>query len=119
MQPQLDRARYIRTILAHHDHSQNDLGKLLGITQQAAGRKLRGMRRFEVDELVLIADTYGISVEHLIRPPELTSVLGAVRTSGPDLLTCTKYQFPLVAAGVVPAYGISANPALFERFAAA
>lgn len=28
---QLDRARYIRTILAHHDHNQNELGRLLGM----------------------------------------------------------------------------------------
>ena len=95
-QADLDRARYVRTILAWHDITQADLGRLLGCTQAAAGRKIRGLRRFTVDELVLIAETFGVDPANLMRPPGLESVLGS--TPGHGLLTCTKYQVPLVRA---------------------
>lgn len=95
---QLDRARYIRTILARHDHNQTDLGRLLGITQQAAGRKLKGIRKFEVDELVVIAEAYRVDVGYLLRPPNLDEVLGPVPAQAQGLLTSTKYQVVLVDA---------------------
>lgn len=94
---QLERARYIRTVLARHDHNQTHLGRILGITQQAAGRKLKGIRRFEVDELVTIADSYGIEVGYLLRPPNLDDLLGSVPAAAQGLLTCTKYQSALVS----------------------
>lgn len=81
---QTARARYIRTILAHHDHNQTDLGRLLGVTQQAAGRKLKGQRRFLDDELLLIADTYGIDPANMLRPPPLEGVLGPVFSAKPE-----------------------------------
>lgn len=96
---QLARARYIRTILARHDHTQSDLGGLLGITQPSASRKLKGIRRFEVEELVLIAGRYNVDVALLIHPPEdeLSGLLGPVRDSAQGLLTSTKYQVVLVS----------------------
>lgn len=97
---QVERARYIRTILAHHDHNQTHLGRLLGITQQAAGRKLRGQSRFSVEQLMIIADAYGISHGMLLKPPPLEELLGSVRSSAADLLTCTKYQAPQVRGPV-------------------
>lgn len=70
------RAQYIRTVLAWHDHTQTDLGRLIGCTQVAAGRKLRAQRRFTDDELLTIADAYGLNPAHLLRPPPLDDVLG-------------------------------------------
>ena len=116
---QRERARFVRTLLARHDHNQTDLGQLLGISQPAAGRKLRGLRRFDVDELVLIADTYGIDVAHLIKPPALDDVLGPVRNSAPDLLTCTFNAFPQVRRGVLTPGGPPAKSALFPSVWAA
>lgn len=114
----MERARYIRTILARHDHNQAQLGQLLGITQQAAGRKLKGVRRFEVDELVLIADTYGIQVELLLRPPNLDDLLGCVPAPATGLLTCTKYQVPQVTVCVSRPYGHPAKAAVSRPLAA-
>lgn len=113
---QLDRARFVRTILARHDHNQADLAKLLGITQPAAGRKLRGLRRFEVDELALIARSYGVDIEHLVEPPEaeLSTLLGCVRKTAADLLTCTKYQALLLISKVAARYGYAAKTALIQ-----
>lgn len=89
---QIARARYIRTILAHHGDSQTDLGQLLGCSQVNAGRKLRAQRRFTDDELLLIADHYGIDPANMLRPPPLEELLGAVRTSAQGLLPCTLHQ---------------------------
>lgn len=97
-QADLDRARYVRTILAWHGTTQADLGRLLGCTQEAAGRKLRGVRRFSVDELVLIAETFAVDPANLMRPPPLEGVLGTVPSSEPGLLTSPKYDKPQVRA---------------------
>lgn len=95
---QLDRARYIRTITAWHGHTQSDLGRLLGCSQVAAGRKLRGQRRFTDDELLLIADTYGVDPANMLRPPKLDDLLGPVRQSDQTLLTWPYRQQPWSAA---------------------
>lgn len=94
----LARARYVRTVLAWHDHTQTDLGKVLGITQANASQKLRGIRAFKSDELLAIADAYGLDPGALLRPPELAEVLGAVLTSDDGLLTSPKYDKPQVSA---------------------
>lgn len=93
-QADLDRARYVRTILAWHGATQTDLGRLLGCSQVAAGRKLRGQRRFSIDELLRIAEAFAVDPANLMRPPALEPMLGS-KPAG-DLLTCTKYQVPLV-----------------------
>jgi transcriptional regulator with XRE-family HTH domain len=83
----LERARYIRTILAHHDHTQADLGRVLGISAQAAGLKLRGQSRFTVDQLLRIAEAYDLDPGHLIKPPPLEGILGAVRFAALSVVT--------------------------------
>ena len=96
---QVARCRYIRTVLAWHGHTQTDLGKLLGCSQEAAGRKLRAQRRFTDDELLTIAEAYDLDPGYLLRPPPLEDILGApVRHQGGDLLTCTFNAFPQVRA---------------------
>lgn len=95
---QLDRARFIRTVLAWHDVNQADLARLLGCTQVSASRKLRGVRRFTDDELLKIAETFDLDPGYMLRPPVLEPLLGAVRNSDEGLLTCTFNAFPLVTA---------------------
>lgn len=109
---QAARARYIRTVLAWHDVTQADLARVLGITQPAANRKIKGRRRFEDDELLVIAETYGLDPANMLRPPPLEPLLGAVRTSAPDLLTWPKYQVGLVRA-VLPPGRRNGQPAKF------
>lgn len=116
---QADRARYIRTVLSHHDHTQADLARLLGISQPAANRKLKGLRRFTDDELLQVAEAYELDPGNLLRPPELSGVLGRVSKRLADLLTCTKYQLRLVCARPRTRYGHSAKSAVIRtlRFA--
>lgn len=97
---QTERASYIRTILARHDHTQQDLARLLGVTQPTANRKLKGLRKFTDDELLTIADAYGIDPANMLRPPDLTPVLGAVRIDAGGLLTWPKCQAPQVSGPV-------------------
>lgn len=90
---QAARARYVRTVLAWHNANQTDLASVLGITQPAAGRKLLGKRRFTDDELLAIADAYGLNPANLLRPPELEPLLGAaVRNQGEELVPSTYKQ---------------------------
>lgn len=103
---QLDRARFIRTVLAWHDVNQADLGRLLGCTQVSASRKLRGLRRFTDDELLKIAETFDLDPGHMLRPPVLEPLLGAVRNSAQGLLTCTFKQLPQVRASFWLAAGL-------------
>ena len=72
----LARARYVRTVLAWHGSTVTDLARLLGVSQPNASQKLRGVRGFKVNELVAIADAYGLDPAALPRPPELEPVLG-------------------------------------------
>lgn len=111
---QMRRARFIRTVLAYHDLTQSDLGRLLGCSQVNAGRKLRGMRRFSDDELLVIAEAFGIDPAAMLRPPDLEHVFGAVRTPDGGLLTCTKDQLPWSRAMswlTVPKIHLAANAA--------
>lgn len=97
MQPSeadIERAKYVRTVLAYHGHTQTDLGRLLGVSQVSASHKLRGTRAFKTSELLIIADAYDLDPGHLLRPPELTAVLGRVTETAADLLTCTYNYLP-------------------------
>lgn len=107
------RAQYLRAVLAWHGHTQSDLGRLIGCSQVAAGRKLRAQRRFTVEELLVIADAYGLEPGHLLRPPELEPVLGLVRSSEGHLLTCTFNALRLVSRGGLTPCDIPANSGLF------
>lgn len=78
---QLRRARYVRTVLSWHDWTQADLGRLLGVSGPAANRKLKGIRTFKDDELLLIADTFGLEPGLLLRPPALDDFLGTGSTA--------------------------------------
>jgi hypothetical protein len=71
---QLERARYIRTILAYHGDTQTDLGRLLGCSQ------------FSDDELLMIADHYGVDPANMLRPPELDGMLGSLRSAVLEVL---------------------------------
>jgi hypothetical protein len=42
------------------------LGRILGLSQAAAARRMRGAAPFTTDDLVVIADHLGISVDSLI-----------------------------------------------------
>lgn len=72
----MNRARYVRTILAWHDLTQADLGKILGITPQAANRKLKGLRTFKDDELLTISEVFDVDPANLLRPPDMADALG-------------------------------------------
>lgn len=117
----LNRARYVRTLLAYHGHNQTDLGQIIGVTQANASQKLRGQRRFHADELLAIADHYGLDPGTLMRPPlpELVSVLGAVRSAEGGLLTCTFNALPQVRAGVCLPGGLPAKSGVFPHRRAA
>lgn len=109
---QIHRARYIRTLLAWHDITQSDLARVLGISQPAANRKLKGQRRWEIDELVAIAEAFDLDPTNMLRPPSLETVFGTVRNQAPDLLTWPNRQPPLVRAyfGAVTAGGTTESP---------
>lgn len=50
--------------------SQADLAGVLGLSQQAMSRKLRGVVAFELDELDIVAHFFRMEVCDFIRPAE-------------------------------------------------
>lgn len=113
------RARYIRTVMTWHGHTQHHLAALLGCTQVSASRKLAAKRAFTADELVLIADAYGLDPANVLRPPELEPVLGPVRPPAGDLLTCTYKALAQVRAGACSPADRFVKSSVFPQPAAA
>ena len=113
----MNRARYVRTVLAWHDVTQGDLAAVLRITPQAVNRKLKGIRSFSDDQLLAIAEAFELDPGLLLRPParSLGELLGAVRKSAQGLLTCTKYLFALVRASAASRYGHPAKSRVDEQ----
>lgn len=71
------RAAYLRAVLAWHEVNQAELGTILGCTQVSASRKLRGIRKFSVDDVMAIAAHFGLSPMSILSPPEtLEATLG-------------------------------------------
>lgn len=46
---------------------QVELARIIGIQAQALGRKLRGERRWYLDEVLAIADHYQVALDYLIK----------------------------------------------------
>lgn len=74
-------AREIKSVLGRFDLSQRDLAKVLGVTPAGISDKLLGRSSFTIDELLIIAGHFGLSLEELIgdalvstRVPEPTYV---------------------------------------------
>lgn len=65
------------------------IAELIGVHRNALTAKLKGARKFKEDEIVAIAEFFGVSPGHLFEDPcELLGV-GAVRKRVGDLLTST------------------------------
>lgn len=86
----LNRAAYVRSLLAWHGKRQSDLAGILGCSQQNASQKLAGKRRFTTDDLLAIAEALDTEPRYLLQVPSYAR----------GLLTCTKYQAPQVSGPV-------------------
>lgn len=69
----------IRALKGRDGTTQEQLAKVLGISQPQVGKRLRGEIPFQLDELDALADYYGIEVEDLIGGTRL-----GPRPGGPD-----------------------------------
>lgn len=72
----LERAAYVRAITGWHGVSGSELAQIMGCSQTAASKKLQGIRAFTTDEFLAICDTFGVEPRHLLRPPNLSELLG-------------------------------------------
>src|SRR5687767_13505210 len=83
-------ATHVRELMARHQLVQADLQKVLGLSQTAVSKRLRGVTPFDVNELDVIAHYFGMTLTQLIkesdepRPSGPTSVgrRGKVRREG-------------------------------------
>lgn len=60
----------IHTLMWHAKVTQTNLAKLLGVQQSAVSKKLRGERSFSAEELLTIAQHFGVSVAVLFGEKE-------------------------------------------------
>lgn len=56
----------VRAELARAGKSQNDLAAVLGVTQTAVSKRLRGVTPFDVNELARVAEALGLDMSVLI-----------------------------------------------------
>lgn len=82
----VNRAAYIRALLAWHGLRQADLGRIMGCSQANASQKLAGLRRFTTDDLLAIAEALDVDPRYLLTVPRYER----------GLLTCTKCQLAQV-----------------------
>lgn len=55
----------IRMLLARDQQTQTNLALALGVTQSQLSKRLRGTIPFDLDELVVVADYFNVSVGYL------------------------------------------------------
>ena len=58
-------AAEIRALLGRRGMSQSQLSQVIGISQPQLSKRLKGLIPFDLDELVLLADYFGVSVGSL------------------------------------------------------
>lgn len=58
----------VRALAAARRASQETLGQVLGISQQAVSRRLSGQVDFRLAELQTLATYFDVPVEHLLNP---------------------------------------------------
>lgn len=56
----------VRAELARAGKSQTDLAAVLGVTQAAVSKRIRGVTPFDVNEIALVAQALGVDVSVLI-----------------------------------------------------
>lgn len=64
-------AAEIRAELSRRKQSQRDVAAILGIPQSAVNLRLQGQRAFRAEELVMLAEAWGIPVSKLLPPTEV------------------------------------------------
>lgn len=58
--------RNVRRLRAMRGESQEQLGALIGVTFQQVQKYERGINQIRIFDLILIADNYGVSLNHLL-----------------------------------------------------
>ena len=113
------RVRFVSALLVWHGVTPAELGQVLGNTRGTIYKKLQGERAFTTRDLETISELFDIDPGLLLRPQSAAAVLGAVRESATDLLTCTFKLLPQVRGCGQPLYGIAAKRVLLPAVQAA
>jgi predicted XRE-type DNA-binding protein len=59
-------ATEVRAEVARQQKSQRDIAAILGIPQPSVQLRLKGERPFRAEELVMLAEAFGVSVDHFV-----------------------------------------------------
>ncbi len=70
----------IRKLRRDRDLSQAELGKIIGVSQQIISRMERDRNRIEIDNLLSLADYFGVSTDYILAHDE-SSTAGMVDRS--------------------------------------
>ncbi|HCN40565.1 MAG TPA: hypothetical protein DIS77_09795 [Rothia sp.] len=89
-------AREIKSMLARLGLTQRDLAKLLAITPAGVSDKLHGRSSFTFDELLIIAGSFGLSLQELLGDELVSS-----RVPSPSYVE-EKGKKKAVPAGFIP-----------------
>ena len=128
-------ARRVRGLRAEFDITQAELGRQLGIKTASVSERLRGVTKFDINELPVLADVFGVSIEYLLgltderenrNPRPAVPDGGAVRHQGLEPRTRwlrarvdRRAHLRLIPAPVPPEESSPARPAAVVDLAAA
>jgi predicted XRE-type DNA-binding protein len=59
-------AARVRGLLAEQSMKQGDLAKVMDLSQASVSDRLRGVKRFDLNELPVLTAAFGVSVEYLL-----------------------------------------------------
>jgi transcriptional regulator with XRE-family HTH domain len=55
-----------------HGYTQYQLGQLIGVTQSTFNYKENGQSSFKIEELVILAEFFGVTVDDIVSDREIT-----------------------------------------------
>lgn len=59
-------AAEVRAEVARQQKSQREIGEILGLPQPSVQMRLKGNTPFRAEELVMLAEAFGVSVDHFV-----------------------------------------------------
>lgn len=62
----------IKKLRELHGYTQADLGQLIGVTQSTYNYKENGQTSFKVEELVTLAEFFGITLDDIVNDKQIT-----------------------------------------------
>lgn len=79
-------ARIVKTLLTHQNKTRGELAQCLGVHVSAVSKALNGKRAWDIDDLTLMADFFGVSPAIFFQDAETLVERGVTRGYATELV---------------------------------